>query len=206
MNDRIRSLMQQMSEIEDELKTALHEQQSRVHFVIDGKKVEFERSVRDAHRKLKRGIWRWITTNRPQNFVTGPIIYGCALPIAMLDLVVSLYQLTCFPIYGIARVRRGDYIVYDRHYLSYLNWFERLHCEYCAYATGLIAYVMEIIARTEQYFCPIKHARKVLGTHKHYAQFLAYGDATDYQRHLEDIRHAMNLERRQGLARDGAAG
>jgi hypothetical protein len=40
--------------------------------------------------------------------------------------------------------------------------------------------VGENVARTEQYFCPIKHARKVLGTHRRYANFLDYGDADDY--------------------------
>jgi hypothetical protein len=48
----------------------------------------------------------------------------------------------------------------------------------------------EIVARTEQYFCPIKHARKILGTHAHYAKFLDYGDATDYEMRLEEFRIA----------------
>ncbi len=94
-----------------------------------------------------------------------------AIPMLLLYLCVSFCQLTCFPIYGIARVRRADYIVFDRQHLSYLNWFERIHCSYCAYGNGLIAYAAEIIGRTEQYFCPIKHARKVLGTPARFAAF-----------------------------------
>jgi hypothetical protein len=31
---------------------------------------------------------------------------------------------------------------------------------------------------------PIKHARKVLGTHARYAQFLGYGEAEDYPKKL----------------------
>jgi hypothetical protein len=114
-------------------------------------------------------------------------------PIALLDVTVSFYQATCFPIYRIAKVSRKDYIVFDRHNLGYLNFYERLHCEYCAYANGLLAYASEIIARTEQYFCPIKHARKVLGTHAKYAQFLSFGDAEDYHKRLEAIREALAL-------------
>ena len=61
-------------------------------------------------------------------------------------------------------------------------------CEYCAYANGLFAYAGEIAARTEQYFCPIKHAHKVLGTHARYNRFLGYGEADAYEAKLEEFR------------------
>jgi len=127
---------------------------------------------------------------RPQNLITGPIIYAMIIPLAMVDLLVTFYQASCFPIYGITKVRRGDYIVFDRHHLGYLNFIERFHCEYCAYGTGLMAYLTEIIARTEQYFCPIKHARKILGVHRHYARFLEYGDSAEFHARLEEFRTA----------------
>ncbi len=191
MNDRIAQILARMASLEDELRTAVHEQESRMFFQINGRRVEFERSVAAAHCKLKRNFFRWLVTDRPQNLITGPIIYAMALPLVMLDLCVSFYQWTCFPIYGIAKVRRGDYIVFDRHFLSYLNFIERFHCTYCEYGTGLVAYVGEIIARTEQYFCPIKHARKILGTHARYNRFLAYGDAEAYEAKLEEFRVAL---------------
>lgn len=191
MNDRIRDLLNQMSALEDELGTALHEQEHRMFFQIKGKRIEFERSVRLAHRRLKTGFFRWLVTNRPQNLITGPIIYGMIFPLLVLDLFVSFYQFTCFPIYQVAKVRRGDYIVFDRQHLAYLNFVEKFHCTYCAYGTGLVAYIGEIIARTEQYFCPIKHARKALGTHSRYAHFLDYGDAADYEARLEEFRVAL---------------
>jgi len=190
MDTRIRDLLHQITALEDELRTALHERESRVHFTIRGKRIEFELGIRQMHQRLKRNVFRWLTTDRPQNLITGPIIYGMAIPLAILDLFVTLYQASCFPIYGIAKVRRGDYIVFDRHHLGYLNIIERFHCEYCGYASGLIAYAMEITARTEQYFCPIKHARKILGTHGHYARFLEYGDSADFHARLEEFRAA----------------
>lgn len=143
------------------------------------------------HRRLKKGFFKWLVTNRPVNLITGPIIYSMIFPMLFLDVCVSIYQMTCFPIYKIPRVKRSDYIVLDRQHLAYLNWIERFHCSYCAYGAGLIAYVTEIVGRTEQYFCPIKHARKVLGTHGHYLQFLEYGDASDYQKRLEELRIAL---------------
>jgi hypothetical protein len=196
MNERITQLLAQMAAIEEELSTAVHEQESRMFFQIKGKRIEFERSVKVAHRKLKRNFFRWLVTNRPQNLITGPIIYSMIFPLLMLDLCVSFYQYTCFPIYGISRVRRNDYIVFDRHQLGYLNFIEKFHCAYCEYGNGLMAYMTEILARTEQYFCPIKHARKILGTHSRYRRFLAYGEAADYHARLEEFRVALAKEKK----------
>lgn len=191
MNDRIRELAGQISTLEDELRAALHEREQSALFTIKGKRVEFERSVKEAHRRMKTGFFRWLVTYRPQNLITGPVIYGMIFPMLLLDLCVSFYQLVCFPVYRVAMVRRADYFVYDRRHLGYLNFIERFHCTYCAYGNGLLAYATEIVARTEQYFCPIKHARKMLGVHAHYAGFLAYGDAADYPARLEAFRVAM---------------
>ena len=191
MNDRIAQILAQMAGLEEELRMAVREQESRVLFRIHGKRVEFESSVKAAHRMLKTNVFRWLVTNRPQNLITGPIIYGMAIPLLMLDLFVSLYQWACFPIYGIAKVRRSDYLVYDRRHLGYLNFIEKFHCTYCEYANGLVAYLREIVARTEQYFCPIKHAHRILGTHARYNRFLDYGEAERYEAKLEEFRVAL---------------
>ena len=195
MNDRIAQLLAQMATLEADLRTAVQEQESKMFFQINGKRVEFERTVKDAHRKLKTNFFRWLVTNRPQNLITGPIIYAMIIPMVMLDLCVSFYQFTCFPIYGVKRVRRSDYIVFDRYQLGYLNFIEKFHCAYCEYGNGLMAYMTEILARTEQYFCPIKHAHKILGAHSRYKLFLSYGDAADYEKRLEEFRVAMGRER-----------
>lgn len=191
MNERVNHLLSQMAAIEEELLVALHEQETSVLFQIRGKRVEFEHSIREAHGRLKTGFIHWLVTYRPQNLITGPIIYGMIVPLAILDLFVSFYQATCFPIYGVPKARRGDYIVFDRQKLEYLNFIEKFHCTYCAYGAGLIAYVGEIVSRTEQYFCPIKHAHKILGTHSRYARYLDYGEAADYEARLEAFRVAL---------------
>ena len=170
------------------------QQQSSIFFQIKGKRVEFEQSIKETHRKLKMNFFRWLVTNRPQNFITGPIIYSMIIPLLVTDLFITFYQLTCFPIYGIKKVRRSDYVIFDRQQLNYLNFIEKFHCTYCAYGTGMIAYISEIVARTEQYFCPIKHARKILGTHSRYARFLDYGEAENYEVKLEEYRVELNQE------------
>lgn len=188
MNDNIAKILAQMAALEDDLRTAVDEQESKMFFVIKGKRVEFESSVKAAHRKLKKNFFRWLVTNRPQNLITGPIIYIMIFPMMLFDLCVSFYQFACFPIYGITKVKRSDYMVFDRHRLGYLNFIEKFHCTYCEYGNGLMGYMSEILARTEEYFCPIKHAHKILGTHGRYNRFLAYGDAADYEVKLEEYR------------------
>ena len=194
MNDPIQQLLEQITALEDDLRKALGEQQSTVFFQIKGKRIEFEQSIKQTHRRLKQNFFRWLVTNRPQNLITGPIIYSMIIPLLVTDVFVSFYQMTCFPIYGIKKVRRADFIIFDRQQLHYLNFIEKFHCTYCAYGSGMISYVSEIIARTEQYFCPIKHARKILGTHKRYAQFLEYGVAENYQAKLEAFRRDLSKD------------
>ena len=195
MNDRIQQILNQITELEDDLRIALNEQQTSMFFQIKGKRVEFEQSIKETHKRLKTNFFRWLVTYRPQNLLTGPIIYSMIIPLLITDFFVTFFQLTCFPIYGIKKVRRSDYIVYDRQQLNYLNFIEKFHCTYCAYGNGMIAYVSEVIARTEQYFCPIKHARKILGTHSRYARFLEYGDAENYEEKLEEYRQALGKEK-----------
>jgi len=195
MNNRVQQLLEQITALEDELRTALSEQPSSIYFQIKGKRVEFEKSVREAHSRMKTNFFRWLVIYRPLNLITGPIIYSMIVPLVIADMFISIYQFTCFPIYGIKRVRRGDYIIFDRQQLNYLNFIEKFHCTYCAYGSGMIAYISEIVARTEQYFCPIKHARKVLGTHARYARFLDFGEAEDYEAKLEEFRQQLAQEK-----------
>jgi len=195
MNERIRKLLEEISALEDDLRTALHEQETRLHFRIVGKRIEFQKAIRDRHRELRVSLLSWFANSELRNVVSAPVIYAMVVPFAIFDLAVSIYQLLCFPLYRIRRVRRGDYIVIDRQNLDYLNFFERLHCTYCAYANGVIAYASEIAARTEQYWCPIKHARKVLGTHARYRQFADFGDAAEYPAVVGRLRAALAAER-----------
>jgi len=192
MDSRIRHLLDEIAALEEDLGVALRDQESSALFKIRGKRVEFEQAVREAHGRLKTGFFRWLVTNRPANLITGPIIYSMIVPLVILDVFVSFYQATCFPIYRITRLRRGDFIIFDRQQLEYLNFIEKFHCTYCAYASGLVSYVIAIIGKTEEYFCPIKHARRILGSHARYNRFLDYGDAADYEGRLEEFRRNLD--------------
>jgi hypothetical protein len=40
-------------------------------------------------------------------------------------------------------------------------------------------------ARTEQHWCPIKHARRLRAIHSRYGHFLDYGDARQYRERID---------------------
>jgi hypothetical protein len=79
-------------------------------------------------------------------------------------------------------------MVFDRGDLPYLNAMEKFNCFYCSYANGLAGYFREVAARTEQYWCPIKHARRIRNAHQRYPRFFEYGDAESYRKGLERLR------------------
>lgn len=185
---RLEKIMAEIKQLEQEMLEELQRKQDEYYYIIRGKRIEFEAETRRYHRTLAKTLRRYLAEARPLNILTAPIIYCCILPAAFLDLVVSVYQAVCFRVYGIPRVRRGDYIVVDRHQLQYLNLIEKLNCVYCSYFNGLIAYVQEIAARSEQYWCPIKHARKLAGLHSRYHKFIEYGDGEDYTKKFERLR------------------
>jgi len=175
-------------EIESEFETELAEQRERFRYTLHRGKVRFERDIRELQRRYRVGLVKYIV-GAPLGFIlSAPLIYGLIVPLVFLDAAVTLYQHVCFRIYGIPLVRRRDHIIVDRQHLAYLNGIEKLNCVYCGYANGLIAYVREIAGRTEQYWCPIKHARRSADPHDHFEAFVDYGDAETYRANLKQIR------------------
>lgn len=195
MNERIRGLLEKIDALQQELMAELHAQAERLHYRIEGTRIEFQRAVDEANRSLRMGIGTWLARSRPQAFISVPFIYGMVVPLVFLDACISLYQAVCFPLYRIAPVRRRDYFSYDHARLSYLNGLEKLYCLYCSYANGLLAYSREIAARTEQYWCPIKHSRPLAGTHSRYPRFLDYGDPSELHSRIESLRKELAEER-----------
>jgi hypothetical protein len=189
---RMLDVLDRMRDLETELEHEIVAAQKQWHYRIDRGRVWFEEAVHRRHKAMKTSIGRYLQESYLPSILTAPVIYSVAVPFVLLDLWVSLFQRICFPIYGITRVRRSDYIALDRRKLAYLNGIEKANCEYCSYANGVIAYVREIAARTEQYWCPIKHARRVKGTHPHYRAFVDYGDAVGYKQELPVLRKSLH--------------
>lgn len=188
MNRKISEILERMKALESELEQELSTRREQFRYTLENHKVRFERDILAQQKKFRAGLLRYIFTARPLHVLTAPVIYAVSIPLVLLDLMVTLYQYVCFPVYGIPRVKRGDYLVFDRHHLAYLNLLEKMNCFYCSYANGLIPYFAEVVGRTEQYWCPIKHASRMRSVHSRYRLFSEYGDAEGFRRDLEKIR------------------
>jgi len=195
MPSTLDDLLERAALLEREVEKELNLVREQWRYRIDAGRVRFEEEVHAVHRRLKQSVPAYLRESNPLHLLVAPVIYSLIVPIAILDLWVSLYQLTCFPMFGIARVRRDAYIVFDRQHLAYLNVIEKVNCGYCGYANGVLAYVREIAGRTEQYWCPIRHAKRVRAPHPHYREFIDYGDAAGYQQRLPLLRAKLKYEK-----------
>ncbi|MDH5750253.1 MAG: hypothetical protein OEY85_13160 [Rhodospirillales bacterium] len=182
MNDKIAALLEKIQELETEVGNEVEERRRRFHYTIREKRIEFEKAISQRHRELRIGLVRFIRESGFVGVLFSPVIYAQIVPLLFMDLAVSLYQFVIFPVYGITKVPRDDFIAIDRHHLPYLNGIEKLNCAFCGYANGLLAYSREIAARSEEYWCPIKHARKTNGQSRRYFGFAEFGDAEGYQK------------------------
>jgi hypothetical protein len=194
MNPRVANILALIHTLEADLEMELARGRLEFCYTVKNSKVQFEEKVLKYHKEVRRHWLSYVLEARPAVLFTAPIIYSTILPFALLDAAVSLYQRTCFRVYGIAQVSRSDHFVFDRNRLSYLNAFERFNCWFCSYGNGVISYAREIAARTEQYWCPIKHSQRILGSHERYHAFADYGDAAVYSRVLEESRKQLREE------------
>jgi hypothetical protein len=188
---RIDQLIEQLRGVEKELEAEFDRKREDFLLSWDGTRVRFSEEVLALQRGSKVGLVRYVTGASLASWLVAPVIYAGIVPMLLLDAFVWLYQAVCFPVYGITKVRRAEYLALDRGDLPYLNALEKLNCAYCGYANGLMGYAREISARTEQYFCPIKHARRIKAAHERYPGFFEYGDAESYRQGLQRLRDSL---------------
>lgn len=196
MNERIENLLEKIktlqtglhSEIEEELKKA----QQRLKYRLDKRKIIWEEKALQAQKDFKEGVFKFFRNSNILFMISSPVIYALIVPLVLLDLFITVYQTLCFPLYGINKVKRSDYLVIDRHNLAYLNIIEKINCTYCGYGNGVLAFGMEIASRTEEFWCPIKHARKVKDVPHRYHKYANFGDAEKYRQKIKQMREQRN--------------
>lgn len=189
MATQLEILLDKIKDLENELVEELQKQQEEFSYEIRKRRVYFEKNVIIRHKEYAKRLLSYISDAPLKHILSAPLIWNCIIPVILLDVTVSIYHWVCFPLYGIPKVKRQDYIVFDRQYLNYLNMVEKINCAYCSYVNGLFAYLQEIAARTEQFWCPIKHARRIKSLHSRYQKFISYGSAEKYRAEIEAVRH-----------------
>jgi hypothetical protein len=161
MTDAVDALRARIAALEADLEAALSEERSKLLFRLENGRAIFDAEVTRRQAELRTSLRSY------------------------LDAALMVYQAICFRAYGIDRVNRSDHIILDRHRLHYLNGLQKLNCLYCSYANGLLALAVEIAARTEAYWCPIKHSQRPPAAHRLYRDFAEYGDAEAFSRLTE---------------------
>jgi len=180
LNDLLARIQALQEDVEEEYRKAREDLQT--------KQAELAEEFLRQQKRYKIGLFRFLARSNLLDIITAPIIYSGWIPFLLMDLFVTVYQTICFPVYRIPKVRRSDYLVFDRGDLPYLNLIEKFNCFYCSYGNGVAAYTREVAARTEQYWCPIKHARRIKGAHERYPNFFDPGDAEAFRQGLNRLR------------------
>ena len=188
---RLKELLSEIQALEERVADEIGKEADEFGYSIRRGRIRFEKEVRVRHRNLTKKIKDYFAECTWLGLLASPIVYSLIVPVFIFDVFIFFYQHLCFPVYKIPKVRRADYIFMDRHKLQYLNLIERFNCLYCGYVNGFIAYVQEVGARSEQYWCPIKHAQKMENCHSRYHGFLAYGDADAYVDELQKLKQQL---------------
>lgn len=191
MNPKISEILQRIRVLEAELERELESRREAFQVRFEHHRVRFAQEILQRQKQFKTNLIAYLFQGNLRHLFSAPIIYSMIVPLAILDLSITLFQRLCFPLYRIQLVKRSDHMAFDHQHLAYLNLLEKFNCLYCSYGNGVVSYAREIIARIEQYWCPIRHARRLLETHSHYNQFVDYGDAEAYRRDLSALRKQM---------------
>ncbi|MCH9813542.1 MAG: hypothetical protein K0U47_06310 [Epsilonproteobacteria bacterium] len=188
MNKRITQILDEMATLEKTLQEEIEKQETKIGYQLKNGLIAFEKNIVCEHKKSMKSLIAYFKEIPFLHLISSPIIYAMLIPAIIFDILLFIYQQSIFRIYHIKMVKRSDYIIFDRHYLAYLNIIEKINCLYCSYFNGLMAFALEVAAHTELYFCPIKHAKKSAYRHSTYKDFFNYGDAKAFEEELETLR------------------
>jgi len=187
-------LLDQIYQLREQIEQYFKDAEQRFRYSLKDGRVAFSDTIKAEHKTHRKPLLAYLLNARLSSIISAPVIYSMIVPICLLDLMITCYQKLCFRFYRISTVCRSEYMVNDRHKLAYLNSIEKINCAYCGYANGVIAYSREILSRTEQYWCPIRHANRIPDAHQRYTDFCDFGDAQGYRTSLEQHRNGLKQE------------
>ncbi len=130
-----------------------------------------------------------------RNILSLPFIYGMIIPGFFMHICLEIYHQICFRLYKIPLVSFQEYFAFDRMNLPHLNFFEKINCLYCSYFNCLVAYTQEIAGRTERFWCPIKHEKRLNVSHNHYSRFFEYTDGKSLRKNWKQLKKFEELQK-----------
>jgi hypothetical protein len=194
MNERLESILSKMSQLEQEFHGELKSCEERFQQCFVASVAELKRSAQDAQQRLGQKTSKLSTLQFWKQLASIPFIYVMIVPLVFMDFMLTIYQQVCFRLYGVPLARRGEHFIIDRQLLDNLNLVDKLNCIFCGYGSGIFSYGREIVSKTEQYWCPIKHAQKTHAAAARYSEFLEYGDTEEYHNKVAEYREDLKKE------------
>ena len=194
MSDKIKEMIDEIEALKLKLGEEIAQHEEDISYEIQNGYVRFEEEVLNKQKENMKNLLAWFRDIPLLHLLVSPLVYGMLIPAILFDIILFIYQQVVFKIFKFKFIKRSDYILFDRQYLGYLNSIEKLNCLYCSYFNGLMQYAAAIAGRTELYFCPIKHAKKVAYKHEYYDAFFRYGEEDEYQKKLEALRKEFQKE------------
>ncbi len=188
MQSHIREILLKIESLNNDLKEEYDRLSEKYGFIFQKRKVIFLEMFARKNRAKKIPLYRYLIPTKWRHIcyiLSVPFIYAVIVPVLFLDIAITIFQWVAFTLYRIPFVKRSQYINYDRRFLDYLNFLEKINCLYCSYVNGVFAYAVEVGARTERFWCPLKSASKPRFAHGWYHDFADYGDPDEWHQKME---------------------
>lgn len=191
MGNTIREILLKIESLNTDLREEYDRLSQKYGFSLQKRKIIFLDEFRKRNATFRFPAWKYVIPTNIRHFFSIPFIYGMIIPTVILDIFLTVYQAFAFRLYRIPLVKRSEYVVFDRRFLDYLNFIQKVNCLYCSYVNGIFAYAVEIGARTERYWCPIKAANKPKFSHGWYKDFADYGNPEEWKEKFTDEEKAF---------------
>lgn len=195
MESKIKKILEKIDALNESLKIEYARLADKYGFSFREKTIIFFEKFKEKNKAFRIPVWKYIIPKDIRHCISMPFIYMMIIPAVILDVFITIYNLTAIPLYRIPRIKRKDHFIYDRQYLDYLNVLQKINCLYCSYVNGLFSYASEIGARTERYWCPIKAAHNPKSYHSFYKDFADYGNPEEWNKKFNDHKAFEKLDK-----------
>ena len=187
-DSRIKRIIEKIDSLNESLRVEYARLSGKYGFSVRKRTVVFIERFNERNKTFRIPAWKYVVPKNIRHVMSIPFIYMMIVPSVLLDLFISLYNITALPLYHIPKVKRKEHFIYDRQFLSYLNVIQKVNCVYCSYVNGLFSFSSEIAARTERYWCPVKAAHRPKTYHYWYKDFADYGNPEEWHRKFNDAK------------------
>ncbi len=117
MLSKIGEILKRMEELKSQLQSEYEALMERYDYAVENRKIVFSEKAKRFQKDVREGVFHYLLSAEIRHLLSIPFIYAMIVPTIVLDLFLTVFQFTAFPLYGIERVRRSDHILFDRKYL-----------------------------------------------------------------------------------------